>query len=46
MVCVGSQSRKRRHDNAVVEESVANLDGLEKFGDGHDFEVLTVVENI
>jgi hypothetical protein len=40
MVCVGSQSCKRRHDNAVVQESVANMDGLEEFGDRHDFEVL------
>jgi hypothetical protein len=49
MVCVGSEPCERRHDNAVVEESVANLDGLEEFGYRHDYEVLkvlTVVENV
>jgi len=49
MVCVGSEPCERRHDNAVLQGSVANLDGLEEFGDRHGYEVLkvlTVVENV
>ena len=35
MLCIGSDSCKRSHDDAVLQEDVANLDGLEQFGGRH-----------
>lgn len=39
MLCIGSDSCKRSHDDAVLQEDVANLDGLEQFGGRHGFQV-------